>query len=57
MFLPRTPATAALAVAAGTVFFLVKRLRRKAAGEDPVADAWSWAEAPGEDEPEQPKEE
>ena len=26
-------------------------------GEDPVADAWSWAEAPGEDEPEQPKEE
>ena len=56
-WLPIIPATAALAVAAGTVFFLVKRLRRKAAGEDPVADAWSWAEAPGEDEPEQPKEE
>lgn len=56
-WLPVIPATAALAVAAGTVFFLVKRLRRKAAGEDPVADAWSWAEAPGEDEPEQPKEE
>ena len=29
----------ALAAAAGTVFFLVKRLRRKAAGEDPVAGA------------------
>lgn len=56
-WLPVIPATAALAAAAGTVFFLVKRLRRKAAGEDPVADAWSWAEAPGEDEPEQPKEE
>ncbi|MCI6960314.1 MAG: hypothetical protein MR743_10830 [Oscillospiraceae bacterium] len=56
-WLPIIPATAALAAAAGTVFFLVKRLRRKAAGEDPVADAWSWAEAPGEDEPEQPKEE
>lgn len=56
-WLPVIPATAALAVAAGTVFFLVKRLRRKAAGEDPAADAWSWAEAPGEDEPEQPKEE
>ena len=48
-WLPVIPATAALAAAAGTVFFLVKRLRRKAAGEDPVADAWSWAEAPGED--------
>lgn len=56
-WLPVIPATAALAAAAGTVFFLVKRLRRKAAGEDPAADAWSWAEAPGEDEPEQPKEE
>lgn len=56
-WLPVIPATAALAAAAGTVLFLVKRLRRKAAGEDPVADAWSWAEAPGEDEPEQPKEE
>ena len=56
-WLPVIPATAALAAAAGTVFFLVKRLRRKAAGEDPVADAWSWAEDPGEDEPEQPKEE
>lgn len=57
-WLPVIPATAALAAAAGTAFFLAKRLRRKAAeGEDPAADAWSWAEAPGEDEPEQPKEE
>lgn len=56
-WLPVIPATAALAAAAGTAFFLAKRLRRKAAGEDPVADAWSWAEASGEDEPEQPKEE
>lgn len=56
-WLPVIPATAALAAAAGTAFFLAKRLRRKAAGEDPAADAWSWAEVPGEDEPEQPKEE
>lgn len=56
-WLPVIPATAALAAATGTVFFLVKRLRRKAAGDDPVADAWGWAEAPGEDGPEQTGEE
>lgn len=56
-WLPIIPATAALAAAGGTAFFLVKRLRRKAAGDDPVADAWSWAETPDESEAEQPKEE
>ena len=56
-WLPVIPATAALAAAGGTAFFLVKRLRRKAAGDDPVADAWSWAETPDESEAEQPKEE
>lgn len=56
-WLPVIPATAALAAVGGTAFFLVKRLRRKAAGDDPVADAWSWAETPDESEAEQPKEE
>ena len=56
-WLPVIPATAALAAAAGTAFFLAKRLRRKAAEGGPAADAWSWAEDPGEDEPQQPKEE
>ena len=45
------------AAAAGTAFFLAKRLRRKAAEGGPAAGAWSWAEDPGEDEPQQPKEE